>query len=140
MSSCCVDWFEVPKTYDFYFAIHSSKAFPISPVASIEKEKSVWVFVEHLVGPLLPGSVCFYLFPWLLRHFLSFLPDDFLLLHSGAVALLPACPLSWFPLGAVGSLLGLVLIQMECPPTMGFRQYRRSPVTAGHSLPMSLMT
>jgi hypothetical protein len=116
------------------------KPFPFHQLARLKKKILGWVFVEHLVGPLLLGSVCFRLFPWFLQHFLAILPDEFLLLHSETPALLPTCPLSCFLLGAAGSLPGLVFIQLKCPQTTGFHQYRQSPMTASHSLLVSLMT
>jgi hypothetical protein len=65
-----------------------------------KKEILGWVFVEPLIGALLPGFVCFRLFPWLLQRFLAILPDEFLLIDSESPVLLLAYPLSWFPLGA----------------------------------------
>jgi hypothetical protein len=105
------------------------------------KKKSLgWVFVEPLVGALLPVSVCFHLFPWLLWGFLAVLPNEFLLLDSEAPALFPVYPLSWFPLGAPGSLPGSVLIRLEYSPVMRFRQYQRSQVAAAHFIPVFLVT
>jgi hypothetical protein len=72
------------------------KPCPFHQSAQPKKKILGWVFEEHLVGPLLPESVCFFLFPWLLQHFLDVLLDEFLLMHSEALVMLLTCPLSYF--------------------------------------------
>jgi hypothetical protein len=140
MSSYYVGWFEVPTAFGCSFAIHSSQALPISPVGSAEKEKSGMGICGTSGWASTFGFCVLPFISMAASAFLAVLPDGFLLLHFESHASLPSCPLSWLPLGDVGSLLGSVLIRLGCPLVMRFHQYQRSPMAFAHFFPVFLVT